>query len=240
VHPAGKRSVDGADKVPPMERASAPGRRTTVEIACDEPLRTAGLRALLEAEGVAEVVAESSDVASAARMAAERRPQAAVIDVGIANGSGIEAVRRIRRAAPSTGVVVLARPREPSSARRAMEAGALAYLGPGAEPRELCEAIAAAGRGRRYQQEELERLLAADPAREPGDALSDREREVLRLLALGHTNREIARSLFLSVRTVESHRARLLRKLGARSRSDLVSYALQSGLIEMGAAKSTS
>lgn len=207
------------------------GKAVEVVLASDEPLTRAGWRAMLEATGGSIVVAETDAPEEAERLV--ERPQAAVVvlDVAMGGGTGLETVRRIRRHSPQTSVVVVTSADKPDSARRAIEAGACAYLTKGDSPDDLAAAIGAAARGEQYRQASLESLIEQDPVPGSAEEISAREEDVLRLLALGFTNKEIARRLYLSVRTVETHRASLLRKLGCSNRADLVAHALRSGLV---------
>jgi two-component system, NarL family, response regulator NreC len=144
---------------------------------------------------------------------------------------GLKAIPMIREASPETGIVVLTMQDDPAFAREAMQAGVLGYVLKEAADDELVNAIRMASEGRTYLQPELGARLASEPVL-ASDELSEREIEILRLIALGHTNAEIAEKLFLSVRTVESHRAHIQQKLGLTKRSELVRYALEHGLLE--------
>lgn len=205
---------------------------TTVLLASDEPLTRAGWRAMIEAWDGATVSGEAESARRIESALASSPADVVVIDTRLGNGAGVEAIRRIRRRSPQTSVVVVTSADHPDSARRSLEAGALAYLSKTDAPEDLAEAIRAAAAGDAYRQSSLPQLLKLDPEITLEEGISEREQDVLRLLALGHTNREIARTLYLSVRTVESHRASLLRKLGASSRADLVAFSLRSGLLE--------
>jgi two-component system response regulator NreC len=205
---------------------------TTVLLASDEPLTRAGWRAMMEASDGVTVSGEAESARRIESALASSPADVVVIDTRLGNGGGVEAIRRIRRRSPQTSVVVVTSADHPDSARRSLEAGALAYLSKTDTPEDLAEAIRAASDGDAYRQSSLLQLLKLDPDTTLEEGISERERDVLRLLALGHTNREIARNLYLSVRTVESHRASLLRKLGASSRADLVAFSLRSGLLE--------
>jgi two-component system response regulator NreC len=205
---------------------------TTVLLASDEPLTRAGWRAMIEASDGVTVSGEAESARRIESALASSPADVVVIDTRLGNGGGVEAIRRIRRRSPQTSVVVVTSADHPDSARRSLEAGALAYLSKTDTPEDLAEAIRAASDGDAYRQSSLLQLLKLDPDTTLEEGISERERDVLRLLALGHTNREIARNLYLSVRTVESHRASLLRKLGASSRADLVAFSLRSGLLE--------
>jgi len=203
-----------------------------VLLASDEPLTRAGWRAMVDAiEGIT-VAGESGTAAEAEKALDSGRADVILLDVRLDDGAGVEAIQRIRRRSPQTAVVVVTSADRPDAARRSLEAGAVAYLSKTDTPEDLAAAIEAAAEGRNYRQPSLAEMLKRDPEPTLEGEISDRERDVLRLLALGHTNKEIARRLYLSVRTVETHRASLLRKLGASSRADLVAYALQKRLVE--------
>lgn len=207
-------------------------RPASVLLASDESLTRAGWRAMVEAiEGVT-VAGESDTAAEAERTLAAGQTDVILLDVRLDDGAGVEAIKRIRRRSPQTAVVVVTSADHPDSARRSLEAGAVAYLSKTDTPEDLAAAIKSAVEGNEFRQPSLAELLKRDPEPTPDGEISERERDVLRLLALGHTNKEIARRLYLSVRTVETHRASLLRKLGASSRADLVAYALQNRLVE--------
>lgn len=205
---------------------------TTVLLASDEPLTRAGWRAMLERSDGITVNGEAETARRIETTLATSPADVVVIDTRLESGAGFEAIRRIRRRSPQTSVVVVTSADRPDSARRSLEAGALSYLSKTDTPEDLAEAVRAAADGDAYRQSSLPKLLKLDPEMALEEGISERERDVLRLLALGHTNREIARTLYLSVRTVESHRASLLRKLGASSRADLVAFSLRSGLLE--------
>ena len=138
---------------------------------------------------------------------------------------------RLREISPRTGIVVLTMQREPSYAREALRAGVLGYVLKDAVDEDLVNAVRLAATGRSYLQPELGAQLAVEPGDDP-DGLSERELDVLRLIALGYTNTEIAEQLLLSVRTVESHRAHVQRKLGMSKRSELVRYALERRMLD--------
>ena len=192
------------------------------------------LRALLEAEGEFEVVAEAGDVEEAARKVLAYKPAVVVLDLRMPGGSTLAAIPRMLKASEGTGVVVLTMEDEPRFAREAMRAGALGFVLKEAAESELVDAVHAAREGQRYLNPRLGGLLAAAPEAPPGppDGLTEREVEVLRLVAAGHTNGEISSRLYLSVRTVESHRAHIQRKAGKSTRAELVAYAREHGLLE--------
>jgi two-component system response regulator NreC len=158
-----------------------------------------------------------------------------VLDLNMHGESGLEAIPRLRETAPDTAIVVLTMQDDPGFARQALQTGALGFVLKEAADEELLEAIRLAAAGENYLNPRLGARLAAQPATPSGppDDLSDREVEVLRLIALGHTNTEIAQQLFLSTRTVETHRAHIQQKLRRSSRAELVRYALEHGLVEV-------
>ncbi len=207
---------------------------TTVVLADDHAVVRSGLRMLLDAEDDLEVVAEAGDVASTLRCVRGYRPRVLVLDVHMPDGSSLEAIPQLREAFPDTAIVVLTMQTDPAFAREALRAGALAYLLKEAADEDLVVAVRLAARGETYLHPSLGAKLAAAPPEPTGppDGLSDREVEILRLIALGHTNTEIGRQLYLSVRTVESHRSHIQQKLRRTSRAELVRYALDNGLID--------
>ena len=213
---------------------SASGRAPiTILLADDHQVVRAGLRLLLEAEDDFQVVSEAGDVASTERRVAAHRPDVLVLDVHMPDGSSIPAIPRIRESTPETRVVVLTMQDDPELAREALRAGATGFVLKDAAEADLIQAVRLAAAGRTYLDPELAaRLAAAGPAgTAPPDDLSARELEVLRLIGLGHTNGEIAAQLYLSVRTVESHRAHIQQKTGRSSRADLVAYAREHRMI---------
>jgi two-component system response regulator NreC len=206
------------------------GERISIVLADDHAVVRSALKMLLDAESDFEVVAEAGDTESAARYVRGHHPTVLVLDLNMPGGSGLAAIPGIREESPDTQIVVLTMQSEPAFAREAMQAGALGYILKDAADSELVKAVRMAAEGQTYLQPQLGAKLAAEPE-STGDELSDRETEVLRLIALGHTNAEIAEQLYLSVRTVESHRANIQQKLGLSARSELVRHALERGLI---------
>ncbi len=207
----------------------------TVVLADDHAVVRKGLRLLVDAEPGLRVVAEAGTVPDALRMARAHRPSVIVLDLNMPGGSSLEAIPTMLEQAPATAIVVLTMQNEPSFARQALQAGALGFVLKEAADDELLNAIRLAADGETYLNPRLGARLAAqapEPAGPPDD-LSDREVEVLRLIALGHTNAEIAGQLYLSVRTVESHRSHIQQKTRQSTRAELVRYALQNGLIEL-------
>ena len=208
-------------------------RPITVVLADDHAVVRSALSLMLEGEPGIEVVAEAGDADAAARYVGGHRPAVLILDLNMPGGSGLAAIPRIREQSPDTQIVVLTMQDETAFAREALQAGVLGYILKEAASEELVKAVRMAAAGRTYLQPELGARLAAEPEVASPDDLSDRELEVLRLIALGHTNNEIAEQLYLSVRTVESHRAHIQQKLGLSARSELVRYAIERGLIEV-------
>ena len=203
----------------------------SIVLADDHAVVRSALRLLLDAEQDFEVVAEAGDMESVMRYVRGHRPDVLILDLNMPGGPSISSVPELRDASPETSIVVLTMENEPAYARQAIQTGVLGYVLKEAVDEELVTAVRLASDGRTYLQPELGAKLAADPG-ESSDGLSDRELDVLRLIALGHTNSEIADELFLSVRTVESHRAHIQQKLQLTKRSELVRYALGRGLLE--------
>jgi two-component system response regulator NreC len=203
-----------------------------VVIADDHALVRRGLRQLLEGESGFEVVAEAGDVDAARRYVRGHHPHVLVLDLNMAGESSLEAIPGIREEFPDTQIVVLTMQNEPAYARRALSDGVLGYVLKEAADSELIDAVRAAAVGESYLNPRLGARVAAEPPPGPPDGLSEREVEVLRMIALGHTNTQIAQELFLSVRTVETHRAHIQQKLGVTERSELVRYALDHGLVK--------
>jgi two-component system response regulator NreC len=190
-----------------------------------------GLRLVLEAESDLEGVAEASELESARRYVRGHRPAVLVLDLNMPGGSSLEAIPAIREESPETQIVVLTMQQEPAFARQALSNGALGYVLKEAAGEELVQAVRRAAAGESYLNPKLGARLAAQPSVREDD-LSEREIEVLRLIALGHTNAEIAAQLYLSVRTVETHRAHIQQKLSLSTRAELVGYALDRGLVD--------
>jgi two-component system response regulator NreC len=211
----------------------APEGTITIVLADDHEVVRAGLRLLLDAEPGFAVIAEAGDVALAERRVAAHRPRVLVLDVNMAEGSSLPAIPRLRAASPHTSIVMLTMQNDPELAREALRAGATGFVLKESAKEELIQAVRLAAGGRTYLTPELGSRLATEASLPSGrpDDLSAREVEVLRLIALGHTNNEIASQLFLSVRTVESHRAHIQQKTQKSSRAALVSYARDNGLL---------
>jgi len=207
----------------------------SVLICDDHALVRSGLRRLLEAEPEIEVVGEAADAEEAIAATAARQPDVLLLDVVMPGRSGIEALPELTAAAPATRVLVLSMQDDPSYVRQAFAAGAAGYLLKEAADADLLQAIREVAARRRYVHPVLgARVAAAEGTTDPtkSDRLSAREHEVLHLLALGHTNQEIAKILFISIRTAETHRARIMQKLGLSTRAEIVRYALAAGELD--------
>ncbi len=218
----------------PRDRSTDGGTNGEVRIvlADDHEVVRAGLRLLLEAEPGFEVVAEAGDVDGAVRYVRGHKPQVLVLDLNMPGTlTSLDAIPKVKEASPGTHVVVLTMQDDPTFARSALQAGAVAYVLKEAADNELIEAVQRASGGDSYLNPRLGAALAALRPSSPPDELTERETEVLRLIALGHTNAEIAEQLHLSVRTVESHRAHIQQKLRRTTRAELVRYALDRGLL---------
>ena len=205
-----------------------------IVLADDHRVVRTGLGLLLEAEEAIDVVAEAGDVDSALRAVLGHKPDVLVLDLNMpGTQTSLEALSKIRERSAQTATGVLTMKEDPEYARSALRAGALGYVLKEAADTELVEAVRRAAEGRTYLNPSLGARLAAMPEQPAGppDDLSGRELEVLRLIALGHTNAEIGEQLFLSVRTVETHRAHVQQKLGRTTRAELVRYALDHGLL---------
>jgi two-component system response regulator NreC len=207
-----------------------------VLIVDDHAVVRSGLKLLLDAEADIEVVGEAGNLQEAVFRTRSLKPDVVLMDVVMPGGSGIEATRAVLKEHPDTRVLVLSMQDDPHYVREAFGVGASGYVLKEAADEEVVGAIREVAGGGRYVHPTLgARLVAAEAeerARAEADPLTDREREVLRLLALGHTNQEIAKSLFLSVRTVETHRAHIMQKLRLSTRAELVQYAMDQGLLD--------
>jgi two-component system, NarL family, response regulator NreC len=210
--------------------------RIRIVVVDDHAVVRSGLRRVLEAEADLEVVAEASDARGAVFEVRKERPDVVLVDVVMPGKSGIEAIPDLLAESAETRVLVLSMQDDPRYVREAFEAGAAGYVLKEAADTDVVAAVREVAGGGRYLHPELgARMVDADAAerkRAEADPLSDREREVLRLLALGHTNQEIAKMLFISVRTAETHRAHIMQKLRLDSRAELVRYALAHGMLE--------
>ncbi len=214
-------SLEGEDGVTPIR----------IVIADDHSIVRRGLRTLLDAEPGLEVVAEGEDVESAKRYIRGHHPDVLVIDLNMPGISTLEALPSLRKEFPDTQIVVLTMQDEPAYARQALGSGVLGYVLKEAADAELVAAVRAAARGENYLNPRLGAKLASAPPPGPPGGLSEREAEVLRMLALGYTNAQIGQRLYISVRTVETHRAHIQQKLSLADRPALVQFALDHGLV---------
>jgi two-component system response regulator NreC len=210
------------------------GETTTIVLADDHAVVRSGLRLVLEREPGFEVVSEAGDADTALRTVLGHKPTVLVLDLNMPGElSSLDAIPRVQEVSPETRVVILTMQEDPEFARRALRAGAAGYVLKEAADDELVDAVRRVAGGETYLNPRLGAVLAAAPPEPAGppDDLTEREVEVLRLIALGHTNAEIAQELYLSVRTVESHRGHIQRKLGRSTRAELVRYALDHGFV---------
>jgi two-component system, NarL family, response regulator NreC len=202
-----------------------------VLIVDDHELLRAGLRSRLEHEYGIAVVGEADSAERAVVMARKLQPDLILLDLLLPRKSGIDAIPELAHVAPQARVLVVSSQAAPSSVRRALSAGAAGYLPKHSSDRDLVSAIKLVAGGGGYVDPDLGAKLV-NPNNSPAlDPLSERERDVVHLLALGHTNQEIAESLFISVRTVDTHRAHIMRKLQLETRAELVMFALANGVI---------
>jgi len=219
----------------PASPAPAPSpsaqRSIRVVLADDHAFMRRGLRLLLEGEPDVEVIAEAGDLSAAEARVQGHLPDVLVLDLMMPGGSSIEAIRQLRERVPQTQIVVLTMADNPVFAQRALSSGAIGFVLKDLADTELPDALRAAARGEEYVSPRVASGLDALHRSLAEDKLSVREIEVLRLIALGHTSVEIAGKLDLSPRTVETHRARIHRKLGLATRAELVRYALGHSLI---------
>ncbi|WP_051472197.1 response regulator transcription factor [Patulibacter minatonensis] len=203
-----------------------------VALADDHEVVRRGLRLVLESESDIRVVAEAGSAEAARRAVLGHKPDVLVLDLNMPGESSLDAIPRMLAESPATAVVVLTMQDDPAFARAALLAGARGYVLKDAASNELVRALRVCVEGGTYLHPSLgARIAAAPEPAGPPDDLSPRELEVLRMVALGHTNTEIAELLFLSVRTVESHRASVQQKAGRSTRAELVAYALEHELI---------
>ena len=207
----------------------------TVVLVDDHAVVRSGLRLLLDKHEDIEVVGEAGNAKDALFRARALKPDVILLDVVMPGESGIEALPKLLKESPNTKVLVLSMQDDPSYVREAFAVGASGYVLKEAADEEVVSAVREIANGGRYVHPTLGARMVAAEAEEraaaDADPLSERERQVLRLLALGHTNQEIAEQLYISVRTAESHRAHIMQKLGLSTRAELVRYALLHGLL---------
>jgi two-component system, NarL family, response regulator NreC len=211
---------------------------TTIVLADDHPLVRQGLRTLLEAEPAFRIVGEAGNGLEAARLAEDLRPDILVLDLMMPGLTGLEVARQITKRSPQTRIVVLSMYANEAYVMEALRNGAVGYVLKESNLTELVQAIREVAKGRRYLSPPLsERAIEEYVHKAKGapldryETLTTREREVLHLVAEGHSNSEIGKRLFISPRTVEVHRANLMRKLDLHSHTDLIRYALKRGII---------
>ncbi|HVE68748.1 MAG TPA: response regulator transcription factor [Solirubrobacteraceae bacterium] len=206
-------------------------------IADDHGIVRSGLRLLLDRQPDMDVVAEASDGAEAVEVALRERPDLCILDVGMPRLTGLQATREIKAQAPEMSVLILSMHRDERYVFEALKAGASGYVLKAEADQDLVSAARAVGRGEAFLTNAAERSLIRDWMTSgddggPREPLTPREQEVVKLIAEAHTNTQIAEVLHLAEKTVESHRANVLRKLGMRDRVELVRYAIRRGLVE--------
>ena len=197
----------------------------------DHTILRTGLAALLEREDDMTAVGQAGTVDQAVIKARDLQPDVILLDVVMPRKSGFDALPALRKVAPDTRVIMLSMQTSPSSIRQALNSGAAGYVAKHASEADLLDAIRRVAAGSRYVDPQLGSDLVVSDAAALTEPISERERDVLVLLTLGYTNQEIAAMLFISVRTVETHRAHIMQKLDLKTRAELVLYALAKGLI---------
>jgi DNA-binding NarL/FixJ family response regulator len=208
-------------------------------LADDHTVVRDGLRALLEKQADMAVVAEAADGRDSVRLAEEQAPDVVVMDIAMPNMNGIEATRRILSANPRVAVVILSMHQDESYVLRSLKAGAKGYLLKDSLRSDVIDAIRQVAQGRSFLTKKVSRILQEDYIREleqrglddSYDLLTEREREILQLVAEGRTNKEVAGLLNVSLTTVETHRTHILQKLGLHSVPELILYAVRKGII---------
>jgi DNA-binding NarL/FixJ family response regulator len=205
----------------------------TVLLADDHPIVRQGLRAVLGTEPDIELVGEASDGTSAVKLTVQLKPAVVVLDLMLPGTSGLEVARQLRKRLPDVRIVILSMHSDPAYVREAMRAGVDAYVAKEAGGDELIQAVRAAAEGRRYLSPPItEDVLSGRSNKDPFDLLTAREREVLQLTAEGLTGNDVAERLFISPRTVESHRANMMRKFGLRNQKELIRFAVERKLVK--------
>jgi two-component system invasion response regulator UvrY len=208
-----------------------------VLLADDHSIVRAGLRRIVEESGDMEVIAEAADGRETIRLVRESSPDVAVIDISMPGLDGLEVVSQLHGQCPDLPILILTMHEEGQYVVRAIQAGAMGYMTKQSAPEQLLKAIRKIFEGSRYLTDEAAEALALRVARGSGeqsplDSLSMRELQVLRRLAMGHTNREIASAYSISIKTVDTYRSRLLKKLNLRNNAELSRFAIQNRLIE--------
>jgi len=206
-------------------------------LADDHSIVRAGLRRIVEESGDIEVVAEASDGREAVLAVRKEKPDVAVIDISMPVLDGLEVISQLKSECPEVPILILTMHEEHQYIVRAIETGAMGYITKQSAPEQLVKAIRKVHSGSLYLTPEAAEAIAlrvakGDRIRSPLDALSTRELQVLRRLALGNTNREIASAYHISIKTVDTYRFRLLKKLNLRNNADLSRFAIQNHLIE--------
>jgi DNA-binding NarL/FixJ family response regulator len=210
----------------------------TIVLGDDHNIVLKGLRALLESQPGFSVIGEATDGLEVSSLVERLKPDVLVVDLMMPGLSGFDVARRVVKRVPKTRVIILSMYSSEPHVVEALQSGAMAYVVKDASPEELANAIREVFAGRRYlsapySNELIDTYLKRPGGVDPYDTLTPREREVLHLVAEGLTSGEIAGKLFISPRTAESHRANLMRKLGLRSRTDLVRFAFQRGIVPL-------
>jgi len=215
----------------------ANGSKIRVLIADDHAILRAGLRMLIDSQPDMKVIAEAPNGEDAVRLASAERPDVVILDITMPGGGGLRAVPEILKVCASTRVLLLTMHEEPAYLRTALASGAAGYVLKKSVDANLLAAIRSVHKGRSYVDSELASALIqhalpniGQPGR-PDEVLSERELQVLKLVAEGFSSREIAEQIYIGVKTVETYRARFAEKLGLKSRADLVRYALEVGLL---------
>jgi DNA-binding NarL/FixJ family response regulator len=203
----------------------------SVLVTDDHTVLRTGLAALLEREEDMTAVGQAATADQAVIKARDLQPDVILLDVVMPRKSGFAALPELRKVAPEARVIILSMQTSPSSIRQALNSGAAGYVAKHASETDLLDAIRRVAAGSRYVDPELGGDLVVSDAASLTEPISERERDVLVLLTLGYTNQEIAAMLFISVRTVETHRAHIMQKLELKTRAELVLYALAKGLI---------
>ncbi len=220
-----------ASAEPGAGRLPRPAFPIQVLLADDHAVVRRTLRLLLDGEDGVEVIAEAADLSTVARHVHGHAPHVLVLDLQMPNGSSVETIGRLRDKVPETEIVVLTMEASPLFAQQALDAGAVGFVLKDRADSELAAAVRQAAVGGEYVSPLVAAGLDALRLEARGNGLSPRETEILRQIALGHTSAEIAAKLHLSRRTVETHRTRIHRKLGMRTRAELVRHALARHLI---------
>ena len=211
----------------------------TILVADDHPLIRSGLRSVLERNGEFSVVAEASNGSEAIELASAHKPNVVLLDVGMPRLTGLDAAKYIHEKLPQTRIVIVSMHADEGYVQRALNSGAMGYLLKASQDTEVLEAVRAVISGKSYFSPEVRRVLKEEHVAEMRrkgvadsyELLSVREKEVMRLLVSGRTNREVGDELFISIATVETHRTNIFRKLDVHNLPELILYAVRKGLI---------